>query len=32
MKAFITLENFEVGDFKIFPFPAPHDAAEPCRI
>lgn len=27
---FNVLENFEIGDFKIFPFPIPHDAADPC--
>ena len=31
-KTFNTLENFEINDIKIFPFPTPHDAAEPCRI
>ena len=31
-KIFNTLENFEIGDFKIFPFPTPHDAADPCRF
>lgn len=31
-KIFNTLENFEINDIKIFPFPTPHDAAEPCRI
>ena len=29
---FNTLENFEINDIKIFPFPTPHDAEEPCRI
>lgn len=23
-------ENFNIGDFKIFPFSIPHDAADPC--
>ena len=23
-------EEFKIGDFKIFPFPIPHDAANPC--
>ena len=27
---FETSEEFEIGDFKIYPFPIPHDAAEPC--
>lgn len=27
---FNMLEFFEIGDFKIFPFPIPHDAADPC--
>lgn len=31
-KIFNTLESFEIDDIKIFPFPTPHDAAEPCRI
>lgn len=31
-KNFILLEDFILGDFKIFPFPTPHDAADPCRI
>jgi len=29
-KIFNTLESFEVGDLKIFPFRTPHDAADPC--
>lgn len=29
-KYFKTLEDFKIGDFKIFPFPVPHDAADPC--
>ena len=28
-KLFNTLEGFEIGDFKIFPFSTPHDAADP---
>lgn len=31
-KYFKKLEELEIGDFKIFPFPIPHDAADPCRI
>ena len=27
---FNMLEYFEIEDFKIFPFPIPHDAADPC--
>lgn len=27
---FIPNEEFEIGDFKIFPFSIPHDAADPC--
>jgi len=29
-KTFKILEDFEIGDLKIFPFKIPHDAAEPC--
>lgn len=29
-KLFNVLENFEIGDLKIFPFNIPHDAASPC--
>lgn len=29
-KCFIPLENFEIGDLKIYPFKIPHDAANPC--
>lgn len=29
-KIFNTQENFKIGDFKIFPFSTPHDAADPC--
>ena len=29
-KYFNISENFEIGDFKIFPFSIPHDAADPC--
>ena len=29
-KTFNDLENFKIGDFKIFAFPIPHDAADPC--
>ena len=29
-KTFNMLENFEIGDLKIFPFRIPHDAADPC--
>lgn len=32
IKFFNLLEEFEIGDFKIFPFPTPHDAADPCRF
>ena len=28
-KFFSTSESFEIGDFKIFPFSTPHDAADP---
>lgn len=31
-KVFNILEDFEIGDFKIFAFPTPHDAADPCRF
>jgi len=27
---FNMLESFNLGDLKIFPFPIPHDAADPC--
>ena len=27
---FVTNENFEIKDIKVFPFSIPHDAAEPC--
>lgn len=30
IKFFNTLESFKIGDFKIFPFPIPHDAVNPC--
>ena len=29
-KTFTMLENFEIGDLKIFPFDIPHDATDPC--
>jgi len=29
-KTFNVLEDFEIGDLKIFPFHIPHDAADPC--
>lgn len=29
-KIFNILQNFKIGDFKIFAFPIPHDAADPC--
>lgn len=32
IKYFNILEYFSIGDFRIFPFPTPHDAADPCRI
>ena len=31
-KFFRPLEDLKIGDLRIFPFPIPHDAAEPCRI
>lgn len=31
-KYFKILQEFEIGDFKIFPFPIPHDAADPCAF
>ena len=30
IKFFNVLENFEIGDFTIFPFSIPHDAVAPC--
>ena len=29
-KYYCPLENFEIGDLKIYPFKIPHDAADPC--
>lgn len=31
-KIFSVLNNFDIEDFNVFPFPVPHDAADPCRI